>query len=238
MKMTADQLLKIAGITPTTTLRARLNESAGNTKLNLRTLTTGDHVRVLCDGKLKYEFTLTSIATGGGHPDEGVWEWGMAAGNENVGREVGVYFDKRTNAVYPHNGWEVELVKKAGRRNGSVNESANSGITQVDYTYQIRYNGADAEAFHPNGEESQILHGNTLADQQGDGGVSTHMTQSDYNKIQKVLDFLVEEGFQDFNDDEQEYEGDVGVMFDRALEEHKLLFGPGVKATFRVSEVS
>ena len=33
MKMTADQLLKIAGITPTTTLRTRLNESSGDSPI-------------------------------------------------------------------------------------------------------------------------------------------------------------------------------------------------------------
>ena len=38
MKMTADQLLKIAGIVPSTTLHARLNESAGGSRRTRRTV--------------------------------------------------------------------------------------------------------------------------------------------------------------------------------------------------------
>jgi hypothetical protein len=231
MNLTADQLLQIAGIAPTNTLRTRLNESVSGAELDLTTLKSGDRIRITHNGKVTDEFVFGGRQFNGAGPGGPI---GLALNDASSDLIRSVSARNDGKAIYAARGWGVELVQKAIGQRGSVKESdEGDAITSVTYTYLPRLENARADAHHPDGSTSLVSEEQEFEHALDSGEISAkHMSRIDYDKIQDVLFFMM--GVAEREQEDGEYDGVEDVVFDETREEHNRLFGTGVTANFEV----
>ena len=78
-------------------------------KLNLKTLKKGDHIRISHNGKVVEEDFVVGGYAGFGAL-AGAFYWVLDYGSGDLGRIIGARVDEETGAWYEDRGWELEKI--------------------------------------------------------------------------------------------------------------------------------